>query len=495
MSRISSGIPGFDSILFGGWPVGRLYLVHGLPGTGKTTLGFQFLLDATRHGQRALYVSLSETKAEVQGVAAAHGWSLEGVDIFELEAAEHVLGLADEQTMFDPSDVEFRATSRAILLEVERVRPDRVVFDSLSELALLARDTLAFRRELLTLKRELANRGSTVMLLSDGTAPDADRHLYSLAHGVVEMEERTPDYGPQRRRLRVRKLRGSDYRGGFHDFEIRRGGLEVFPRIVAPVEVRPPAEAPPLASGLGSLDALLGGGLPQGASTLFMGPAGSGKSSLVALFAHASAEAGSPAAVFLFDEEVPSFLNRTRGLGRDLAPHVEAGRVTVTHVNPAQLSPGELMLRVRRAVEEKGARYIAIDSLNGYVYSMAEERFLIPQLHQLLSYLARSGVTTGLVLAQAGLLGEVSSPAEITYIADTVVLLRFFESGGEIRRAISVVKKRSGVHDRTIRELRLDHRIRVGEPLREFDGVLTGTPRFLGLHADLLNPSTSDHES
>ncbi len=456
--------------------MGRMFLVEGYPGTGKTTLSFQFLLEGISKGESTLYITLSETQGEVEAVARSHGWDISQIHTLDLSAAEHVLGLADAQTMFDPSDVEFRATTQAIMDIIKRVSPARVVFDSLSELTFLARDALAFRRELLLLKRALMERRTTVLLISDGTAPSADRHLHSLAHGVLELEEMAPEYGPERRRLRLRKLRGSEFRGGFHDFTIKRGGLEVYPRLIA-AEHGAPFSPEPLPSGNAELDEMLGGGLSRGASTLFMGPAGAGKSTVLAAFAYASVERGERAALFLFDEEVDSMLRRAEAVGLKLRPHLESGALSVQQIDPAQLSPGEFVHRIRVEVEDRGAGFVGLDSLNGYLYAMPEERFLTVHLHQLLSYLAKCGVVTGLVLAQAGMVGPMTAPADVTYIADAVIVFRFFESTGEVRRAVSMLKKRSGPHESAIRELRFaDGEIRVGEPLKEFQGVLTGVP-------------------
>ena len=485
---VSSGIAGFDDILGGGWPAGQIYLVLGLPGAGKTTLGLQFLLDGAAKGERVLYVTLSETLVEIQHVFAAHGWSMDGVEVFELGQAHDALGLGDPPTMFDPSDVEFRETTRALREQIDRVAPRRVVFDSLAELALLARDNLAFRRELLMLKQILIERGTTALLLSDTTTPDADRQLQSLCHGVLNMDDLAPEYGTERRRLRLRKLRGRRYRGGYHDFRIDRGGVTVFPRLIA-AEHGEPFSKEPLRTGIAHLDRMLGGGLPRGGSALLMGPAGSGKSCLVSHFAAALAKDGQPASVFLFDEVVDSFVSRAEGLGLDLQAHIDSGLLEVRQVDPAQLSPGEFVHLVRTAVEERGARMIAIDSLNGYMHAMPEERFLTVQMHELLTYLNQMGVMAVLVLAQAGMIGNMTTPADLTYIADSVILTRFFEAGGEVRRAISILKKRRGPHEMAIRELRIGvEGLQVGKPLSTFRGVLSGVPTFTGEVSTLFEP-------
>lgn len=488
--RATTGVTGLDQVLLGGWPAGRMFLVQGNPGTGKTTLGIEFLLAASAD-ERCLYISLSETEGEIRAVCAAHGWSLEGIDLFDLDQAEQALGLGDAQTMFHPSDVEFRATTQAIVAAVERVRPSRLVFDSLSELALLARDPLGFRRELLMFKRLTMDMGCTTILMSDQTGPETDRQLHSLAHGVLELEDQTPEYGPSRRRLRVRKLRGSDYGDGYHDFIIETGGIEVYPRLVA-ADHDDRAVETPLATGVVELDKILGGGLARGASTLLMGPAGTGKSNLLAQFASATTGGGEPAALFLFDEELDSFLLRAECLGMPLRQHVTSGLLELHQIDARQLSPGQFTQLVYKAVSERGARLIGIDSLNGYLHAMPEERYLTAQMHELLSYLAKSGVITCMVLTQSGLIADMKSPADITYVADSVLLTRFFEASGEVRRALSMLKKRSGRHETTIREITFVDGLQLGPPLRDFQGVLSGVPEFVGDSATLLESSPSD---
>jgi circadian clock protein KaiC len=470
-----------DDILGGGFAPNRLYLVEGDPGAGKTTLALQFLLEGARAGERGLYVTLSETKEELDEVARSHGWSLDPLTVCELIPSEESL-LPDAQTrMFHPSEVELSETTRAVLAEVERIKPTRVVFDSLSEMRLLAQNPLRYRRQILGLKQFFAGRQCTVLLLDDRTSEVNDLHLQSLAHGVVTLEQLAPEYGAERRRLRVVKMRGKLFRGGFHDFTIIRGGLEVYPRLVA-AEHRRPFEPGQLKSGVAALDALLGGGLDRGTSALLMGPTGSGKSSIATQYAVAAAEAGERAVVFTFDESLTTLYARSAGLGMDLRGHVEAGRVRVHQVDPAEMSPGEFAHRVRQSVEEDGARVVVIDSLNGYLNAMPEERFLTIQLHELLTYLGQQGVVTFLVVAQHGLMGvNMRAPVDASYLADSVILLRYFEARGKIRRAVSVVKKRSGAHEDTLREMRLGpDGIWVGEPLADFHGVLTGLPELLG---------------
>ena len=476
-TRLATGSAGLDDVLNGGFPANRLYLVEGDPGTGKTTLALQFLLEGARRGEPVLYVTLSETKEELTAVARSHGWSLEGVTLHELVPPEESLKAESQYTIFHPSEVELGETTRAVVAEVERIQPRRVVFDSLSEMRLLARDPLRYRRQILALKQFFAGRKSTVLLLDDRTSADADLQVQSIAHGVVMLEQLELDYGSERRRLRVSKLRGSRFLGGFHDFAIRTGGIEVFPRLVAAGRASE-FQQEAVRSEVTELDTLLGGGLDRGTATLVLGPAGSGKSSLAAHFAAASARRGESAAAFIFDEGINTYLNRAAGLGTDLRTEVEAGRLKVQQVDPAELSPGEFAHAVCGAVESGGARVVIIDSLNGYLQAMPDERFLTAQMHELLTFLNQQGVVTILVMAQHGFMGAMNSPVDVSYLADTVILLRYFEAAGAIRRAISVVKKRTGPHEDTIREMRLSasRGVEVGEPLTAFRGVLTGVP-------------------
>ena len=481
-ARLETGSAGLDAVLNGGFPANRLYLVEGDPGTGKTTMALQFLLEGARRGEPVLYVTLSETKEELTAVARSHGWSLEGINLHELVPPEETLKTESQYTIFHPSEVELGETTKMVIDEVERIQPRRVVFDSLSEMRLLARDPLRYRRQILALKQFFSGRRSTVLLLDDRTATDADLQVQSIAHGVLMLEQIELDYGAERRRLRVSKLRGSRFRGGFHDFAIRTGGIVVYPRLVA-ADRRGEFKAETVASGVAELDALLGGGLDRGTSTLFMGPAGSGKSSLATHFAAAAARRGEVAASFIFDEGVHTYLSRAAGLGNDLRAEVEAGHLKVQQVDPAELSPGEFAHDVCEAVERDGARVVIIDSLNGYMQAMPDERFLTAQMHELLTYLNQQGVVTILVMAQHGFMGTaMSSPVDVSYLADTVVLLRYFEAAGAIRRAISVIKKRTGRHEDTIRELRLSasRGVVVGAPLTDFRGVLTGVPVYTG---------------
>lgn len=480
-ARMATGNKGLDDILNGGFPVNRLYLVEGDPGTGKTTLGLQFLLEGARQGEPVLYVTLSETREELLAVAESHGWSLDGVSIYELVPHEESLKTESQYTIFHPSEVELGDTTKAVLEEVERIQPRRIVFDSLSEMRLLARDPLRYRRQILALKQFFAGRQCTVLLLDDRTATVGDLQVQSIAHGVLSLEHIAVEYGAERRRLRVIKLRGSHYRGGFHDFNIKTGGVEVYPRLVA-ADYRHDFKRETVSSNLPELDALLGGGIDRGTSTLVMAPAGCGKSSIAAQLTACAAKRGEHAATFLFDEGVNTYLDRAAGLGTNLRPDVEAGRLSVQQVDPAELSPGEFAYNVRSAVDRDHARVVVIDSLNGYLQAMPEERFLIVQMHELLTYLNQQGVVTLLIVSQHGFMGsQMGTPVDVSYLADTVILLRYFESEGAVRRAISVIKKRTGQHENTIRELRITAQgVEVGKPLSEFHGVLTGVPTYTG---------------
>jgi circadian clock protein KaiC len=473
----STGVPGLDDILAGGLSRRRLYLVQGVPGSGKTTLALQYLLEGVANGESVLYVTLSETDDEIRAVAESHGWQLDGIEIRELTPAEGELAADEQNTMFHPSEVELAATTKLILDDVERLRPTRVVFDSLSELRLLAGSPLRYRRQILALKQYLATRQCTVMLLDDLTATAHDPQMQSIAHGVLLLEQLNPEYGSDRRRLRVVKYRGVKFRGGFHDYVINHGGLQVFPRLVA-AEHRQVTKRTKLASDIPALDQLLGGGIEEGTSTLIVGAAGTGKSTLAAQFATAAAGRGERSAIFVFDESPATLLTRCGQLDVDLAAHVEAGRITLQQVDPAELTPGEFTHAIRVAVEQHDAKVIVIDSLNGYLHAMPQERHLTIQLHELLMYLGQKNVATILIGAHHGLIGtQMTTPVETSYLADAVILLRYFEDRGEVRQAISVMKKRGSAHERTLREFRLDGGcLVVGDRLRDFRGILTGVP-------------------
>jgi len=474
---LSSGIKGLDDVLCGGFTPNRMYLCEGVPGSGKTTLGMQFLAAGARNGESVLYVTLSESAEELRDIANSHGWSLEGIRIRELIPSERSLEPDDQYTVFHPSEVELTETTQHILQDVETMKPRRVVFDSLSELRLLAGNPLRYRRQILALKQFFAGRKCTVVLLDDLTATDRDLQVQSIAHGVISLEQMVPEYGSDRRRLRVVKYRGKIFRGGYHDYAIRTGGMEVFPRIVA-AEHRRLQETTRISGGVEALDMLLGGGLELGSSTLVVGAPGTGKSTLTAQFVAAAAKQGIKGAMFIFDESMPTLLTRTAGMGIELAKYVQDGTVTVQPVDPAELSPGEFAHSLRCCVERDGARVVVIDSLNGYLNATPEDRFLTIQLHELLSYLAQLGVATLIVGAHQGLVGgAMRTPVDTSYLADAVILLRFYETVGEVRQAISIVKKRGGAHERTIRDFKLTAQgIQIGEPLRRFRGVLTGVP-------------------
>jgi circadian clock protein KaiC len=474
--RSQTGVPGLDDVLAGGLISHRLYLVDGDPGAGKTTLALQFLLEGVAQGERCLYVTLSETKEELIAGAASHGWSLEGIDIFELISDQQDLADDAQVTMYHPSEVELSETTRKVLDIVARTNPARLVFDSLSELRLLAQNPLRYRRQILALKQFFVGRKCTVLLLDDRTAQGSDLQLQSIAHGVLALEQLAPVYGAARRRLRVMKFRGTAYRGGYHDFSIELGGLCVFPRLVA-AEHGEEFKQSRIKSGVTALDALLGGGPDRGTSTLLMGPAGSGKSTIAVQYAVAAAERGDHAAIFAFDESITTMEARSAALGIKLKEGKAAGQVQVHQVDPAELSPGEFAYKVRQVVERDNARVVVIDSLNGYLNSMPEERFLTAQLHELLTYLGRRGVTTMMVVAQHGMLGSMSTPVDTSYLADSVVMLRYFENAGKVKKAISVLKNRSGAHEESIRELRFDGKgIHLSEPLSQFRGILSGVP-------------------
>jgi circadian clock protein KaiC len=475
-SRVATGVTGFDDILGGGFPRHRMYLIEGSPGVGKTTLALQFLLDGVRRGERCLYVTLSETREELDAVAESHGWSIEGLDVYEVSSGETSLDGDSENTLYVPAEVELGERMKALLAEVDRVKPARIVVDSCTELRLLAQSPLRFRRQLLALKEDLVRRRCTILLIENPTQTE-DPLLQSLVHGVVHLEQLSPLYGAERRRLRVVKMREVKFRGGYHDFVLRREGVVLFPRLIAS-EHHDPFEEGSVPSGVPQIDAILGGGLDRGTATLFMGAAGTGKSALAAQYAVAAARRGERAAMFIFDESLRTLLGRSSGLGMDLRPHLDSGVMRVQQIDPAEMAPGEFVGIVRQTVEEWGARLLVIDSLNGYLQAMPEEKFLIAQLHELLSYLRQRGVAVIMVVAQAGLIGSMVSPVDVSYLADTVVLTRFFEARGRVLKAISVLKKRSGRHEDTIREFQLGpNGFTVSAPLAGFHGVLTGIPQ------------------
>jgi circadian clock protein KaiC len=478
-NRVATGIAGVDDILGGGLPPNRLYLIQGDPGTGKTTLALQYLLEGRRAGESVLYITLSETEEELRAVADSHGWDLDGVHLYELTAAEQNK-TTDANTLFHPSEIELTETTEGLLAQVEKVQPTRVVLDSLSELRLLAQNSLRYRRQILALKQYFAGKRCSVLLLDDRTSDAGDLQVQSLAHGVIALEHRAPEFGTDRRRIRIVKMRGVRFRGGFHDYVIRRGGLDVYPRLIA-AEHRSGFDHGVVLSGLKELDTLLGGGVARGMSMLLMGPAGSGKSTLAMQYMAAAAERGEHCSVFMFDEAMETLLMRADSMNMKIREHVKSGKIHLRQVDPAELPPGELAQHIRTAVERDGASIIVIDSLNGYLNAMPDERFLTIQLHELLMYLSQKGVLTLLVVAQHGVMGRMDSPIDVSYLSDAVLLLRYFEAAGAVRQAISVLKNRSGKHERTIREFKLGQGgVSLGEPLVNFHGVLTGVPTYTG---------------
>jgi circadian clock protein KaiC len=482
-----TGTAGLDEILDGGLPSRRLYLVQGDPGSGKTTLALQFLLEGLRRGEKVLYISLSETKEELIGVARSHGWDIRGVQVLELSSLKELLDLEVESTVFHPSEVELNKTVKILLQEMQRVNPARMVLDSLSEVRLLAQDPVRYRRQMLYLKQFLAGGNATVLLLDDKSAGDTDLQVQSIAHGVLMLRKVATHYGTERRQVAAVKIRGHRFREGSHDFSIETGGLRVFPRIMVPERAQAFGQEEVL-SGVAEIDALLGGGLRRGTSTLVMGPSGTGKSALAAQYILAAALRGERSAVFLFDENRDLYLRKAAALGMDLRPHVQSGMLRIEEPDPTETTPGSMAHGIREAVEREGVRVVALDSLNGYLNVMPQERYLTVHMHELLAYLNRNGVLSLLCMAQHGLLEDMRVPAEVTYLADTVIILRYFEAAGEVKKAISVIKKRYGPHEKTIREIRMGAEgLRVGPPLREFHGVLKGVPSFFGSSKEMMS--------
>lgn len=476
---LSTGVAGLNTILGGGLTSDRLFLLEGEPGTGKTTLALQFLHEGVRRGESVIYITLAETRVELHAVAASHGWSMDGIHVEDIIPDENILHPEQQFTIFHPSEIEMGMTTQRILDAIEKYKPTRVVLDSLSELQLLAESPLRYRRQVLALKQYLSGKGCTTLFLDDRTALSGDLQVRSVAHGVIMLELINQDYGSERRRVRVVKYRGIAFRGGSHDYKIIKGGLVVYPRLIA-AQSRVVEERKQLSSGLPELDALTGGGLDEGTSTLISGPPGTGKSSLCSQYAYAATQRGQKAAMFLFEEAANNLLLRSSGLGMDLRGALASGLLDIQQIDPAEMAPGEFMQKVTDA-EADGARVIVIDSLNGYLRAMPDERFLATHLHELLTYLGQRGVVTILVGVQAGMIGgNMSTSVDASYIADSVIMLRYFESRGKVRQAISVFKKRVGKHERTIRQFSMSSEkgIRVGEVLTNFHGILTGVPTF-----------------
>ena len=489
-ARISTGIAGLDDILGGGLTPQRVYLVEGSPGAGKTTLGLQFLLDGAAKQEQGLYITLSETADELRAVAESHGWNIDALSIFEL-AGDTELDPDAEQSVFHPSEVELGETTRNVMSRVDGIKPVRVVFDSLSEMRLLAQNPLRYRRQILALKQFFASRACTVLLLDDKTS-QSDQHLHSIAHGVISLEQIAKEFGKERRRVNIIKMRGIRFRGGYHDYTLDTGGITMYPRLVAAEHNR--SFTPTVRStGSEGLDTLLGGGLVRGTNTLIAGPSGIGKTTLTTLCMLAALERGERAAFYLFDEGLGTFFARSAALGMDLQGYADKGQLRIHHIDPAELSPGEFAQMLRDAVERDHAAFIGIDSLNAYLQAMPGEQFLILQMHELLSYLNQQGVTTVLVLGQHGMIGEVRSDVDLSYLSDSTMLLRFFESGGSLHRAITVLKSRTAAHALTIHELQLGREgVRVGKPLQDFEGVLSGLPSYRGATPMMVVPPHAD---
>lgn len=478
-TRVSTGIPELDTILGGGLTGNRSYLLEGTPGSGKTTIALQFLLEGVRAGEPGLYITLSETAAELREVGRSHGWTLDRIELFEL-VSEDGLHPESEQSILDPSEVELGETIAGVMECVDRLRPMRVVFDSLSEMRLLAQNSLRYRRQILALKQYFSTRQCTVLLLDDRSSDPGDLQLHSIAHGVITLEQAALEYGSERRRLRVIKMRGVKYRGGFHDFAIETGGVAVFPRLVA-AEHHAEFTDDLVSTGIEQLDEMLGGGLSPGTNTLLNGPSGVGKTTTAVCCGLEAIGRGEKAAYYLFDEGVATMLARSKAMGMDLQPHIDSGMLQVRQIDPAELTPGEFASWIRRAVEQDGVGFIAIDSLNAFLQAMPGEKYLLLQMHEMLSYLNQQGVITVLILGQHGIVGEVRSEIDLSYLSDTIVLFRYFESRGHVLKAISVAKSRTTAHQSSIREFRLARGgIEIGQPLKDFEGVLTGLPNYRG---------------
>ncbi len=477
--RVSTGVAELDNVLGGGLTADRAYLLEGTPGSGKTTIALQFLLEGVRVGERGLYITLSETAAELREVAESHNWSLDQVELFEL-VSEDGLDPDSEQSILEPSEVELGETLKGVRECVDRLKPTRVVFDSLSEMRLLAQSSLRYRRQILALKQYFSTRNCTVLMLDDRSSDPGDLQLHSIAHGVITLEQAAQEYGSERRRLRVVKMRGVKYRGGYHDFAIETGGVAVFPRLIA-AEHHRDFTIDLMSTGVAAFDQMLGGGISPGTNTLLNGPSGVGKTTTAIRAGLTAIERGEKAAYYLFDEGMATMLARSRAMGMDLQPHLDSGDLQIFQIDPAELTPGEFASWIRRAVEQDGVRFIVIDSLNAFLQAMPGEKYLLLQMHEMLSYLNQQGVITFLVLGQHGIVGDVRSEIDLSYLSDTIVLFRYFEARGNVLKAISVAKSRTTQHEASIREFRLTPSgVEIGEPLKDFEGVLTGLPNYRG---------------
>ena len=485
--RASSGIEGLDRILGGGYPAHEIYLVEGEPGTGKSLVGLHFLRAGAERGERCLLITLSQSQKVIGRLAASHGWTLDGIEVYEIAADNVVPELGAEQVLFHTADVELGEMMQSIRSVIDEIKPDRVVFDAVSELRLLSNDPGRYQRQLFILKELFANRGATVLFLDNHPVMPGHSELQHLAFGVILLDHTPTSYGNERRQLRVLKVRGIRYDDGVHDFRICTGGLKVFPRLRTGERLHNAWRAHE--SGIEEIDKMLGGGLAEGSSTLFLGPSGTGKSSLASHYAYAAAERGERSIFFLFDERPETFIHRTEGIGMNIRPHLDSGMITLREIDTGEVSPGEFADLVRSQVQERAVRMVVIDSLTGYMSAMPDERMLITQMHELLTYLSSQTVLSILIVAQHGVLGPtLGGPVDVSYLADTVLLLRHFEADGAIRRAISVFKKRYGGHGHGIREFQITpNGMEVGEPLTGFRGVLSGSPSFEGPDATLMD--------
>jgi circadian clock protein KaiC len=490
--RCSFGIEGLDDVLGGGLPRNRLYLIQGEPGTGKTTLALQYLMEGARNGEKGLYITFSESREELIAVAESHGWDLSGISLLELSALESQLQPESQNTVFYPAEVEMNQFTDLILGKVEQEKPVRVVFDSVSEMRMLAENSLRYRRQMLALKQFFSGKHCTVLLLDDLTASPGDLQVQSIVHGVLNLQKLHPEFGTERRRLSIVKIRGIQYIGGYHDYVIRKGGITMFPRMISS-DHSPGVHRGHVSTGIPEFDSLLGGGIDCGTSNLFLGPAGTGKSTLALQIAVAAAERGEKAAIFAFEESINTLLTRTESIGMNLKKYIDCGLIEIRKVDPAQLTPGEFAELIRTAVVERDLKVLVIDSLNGYLHAMPQEKFLTLQLHELLAFLSRRGVATIMILAQQGLMGLMNTPIDLTYLADTVIITRYFEVLGRVKKAVSVVKKRGGYHEDTIRELHISNEgLNLGKPLENFQGVLTGVPSFHGNMDAILSPDRNN---
>lgn len=477
--KCQTGVPGLDNILRGGLPKNQLFLLQGKPGTGKTTMALQFLIEGARHKEKVLYVTFSETKLELDNVAKSHGWDLKNISILEFGDISNAVGAESRTTLFHSSELELTKTIKLILDKIEEVNPTRVVFDSVSELRLLAENSLRYRRQMLSFKHFFIGKNSTVLFLDDLTAEEGDLHVQSIVHGVILLEKFRAGYGVERRQCHIAKMRGVDFKGGTHDYLINQGGLKIYPRLVS-ADHKSSFEAEIISSGNTELDELIGGGLDRGTSNLIIGPAGSGKSTVAISFACEAAKLGKKVAIYSFEESEQNLITRTKALGMDLEKYLGSGKIILRKIDPAELTPGQFTGLMREATENN-VDMVVIDSLNGYLHAMPEQQFLLLQLHELLSYLGNQGVVSVLIISQSGIMGNMHSPLDLTYLADTVILTRFFEAFGSVKKAISCLKKRTGQHEESLRELKIGRGgVNLGPVLKEFSGVFSGIPQYLG---------------